>query len=457
MKLNTLMLVLLSIFFLVHNLLAQQPGTGMLIDNEAYAALPKTAPLTRGDFDNLPSSADLRKFAPTPGNQGQTGTCTAWSSAYHARTIAESVHLNRTNKAEINANTFSPSYVYNQIRLQPGCKNGTYIHTALDLMKKEGVAKYADVGFNCEKQIGYNEKQQASPFRILGYKTLFDHRSNNKILPTKKSLANNHPVVIGMNCAPSFFRVSGVWTPTNEERTKQFGGHAMVAVGYDDNKYGGSFLIMNSWGSNWGNDGFIWIKYQDFNDFVFQGYEMIGKMPEQKDFEGMLTLNLQDGGSMQSQFIPSQGIYRITKPYPSGTKFQIAITNNKPAYVYAFGSDLTKESFRIFPHLEGISPFLSYKNSTVVIPGEDYYVRMNDTKGMDYICVLYSSEAIEIDQVMQEVENAPGQNFKERLLNVLGNGAVGSSKINYSANQAAFTGSFSGNGIIPLIIELEHI
>ena len=36
-------------------------------------------------------------------------------------------------------------------------------------------------------------------------------------------------------------------------------GHAMVIIGYDDTKQ--SWLVLNSWGANWGNNGTIWLKY----------------------------------------------------------------------------------------------------------------------------------------------------------------------------------------------------
>ena len=55
------------------------------------------------------------------------------------------------------------------------------------------------------------------------------------------------------------------------------GGHAVVAVGYDDkkeirNKYAdrpttGALLIRNSWGKDWGEAGYGWLPY----DYVKNG------------------------------------------------------------------------------------------------------------------------------------------------------------------------------------------
>jgi hypothetical protein len=51
--------------------------------------------------------------------------------------------------------------------------------------------------------------------------------------------------------------------PTPED--KQEGGHAVVAVGYDDQrKIGadtGALLIRNSWGTGWGEKGYGWLPY----------------------------------------------------------------------------------------------------------------------------------------------------------------------------------------------------
>ncbi|HLG34931.1 MAG TPA: hypothetical protein VI757_08640, partial [Bacteroidia bacterium] len=38
---------------------------------------------------------------------------------------------------------------------------------------------------------------------------------------------------------------------------------AMLAVSYDDEKYGGAIEVLNSWGKQWGNNGFAWIRYSD--------------------------------------------------------------------------------------------------------------------------------------------------------------------------------------------------
>ena len=36
----------------------------------------------------------------------------------------------------------------------------------------------------------------------------------------------------------------------------------MVVIGYDDGLE--AFEVLNSWGTHWGNNGFVWIKYKDF-------------------------------------------------------------------------------------------------------------------------------------------------------------------------------------------------
>ncbi len=435
---------------------AQPYSTGMSFDDEAYEKILVTAPLSRGDFDNLPHSIDLRPYAPTPGNQGQTGTCTAWSSAYHARTITESIALNRTNKSEINKNTFSPSYIYNQIRLAPGCQKGTYIHQALELMSKEGVAKFSDMPFNCDRKVYSSDKQKASSFKIDGFKTLFVNKSNNKILPVKKSLSEKKPVVIGMECATSFFYAKSLWTPKQEEYQKQFGGHAMVTVGYDDNRYGGAFLVMNSWGEQWGERGFVWIKYTDYNHFVKYAFEMIGRPTANKKLSGSMTIALKTGGNIPVR-LAQNGYYISSQDYSSGTQFRLMISNHQPAYVYALGSDLTKKSFKIFPHKEGISPFLGYQGNNVIIPGEKYWIRMNETVGKDYFCVLYSSKKLDINNILRQLETAPGTTFKERLKSVLGTSLLPTAHINYSSNKLNFNAQATKHGIVPIILEIDHI
>ena len=41
---------------------------------------------------------------------------------------------------------------------------------------------------------------------------------------------------------------------------KLLGGHAVMAVGYDDNK--GHFVVRNSWGMEWGDNGYFYMPYE---------------------------------------------------------------------------------------------------------------------------------------------------------------------------------------------------
>jgi hypothetical protein len=448
--------VLLVLAVVMGSPLFAQYNTGLTFDDPAYSSIPRTAPLARGDFDNLPASVNLQRYAPTPGDQGQTGTCVAWSSAYHARTIAESIRLNRTNLAEINANVYAPSFVYNQIRKEPGCEKGTFIHEALELMSTKGVPKYKDLPFDCEKIIADNDLGRASTHKIEGYKILFNINDNNKVLPVKKSLSENRPVLIGMMCAESFFEPKGVWQPREDEYGKSFGGHAMVTIGYDDNAYGGAFLIMNSWGTQWGNQGFIWIKYSDFAHFVKYAFEMIEKLPEEKTFAGSLVLKKQDGSTIGVKK-STDALYQTTSSYESGTAFRIYISNDQPAYVYAIGSDLSKASYQVFPHNDKISPYLGYKQNNVPIPDESHYVKMDQNKGKDYLCVLYSSTPLDLKKIASDLESAPGSTFMERLKNTLGGKLRDEQSVQYQPTEAGFNGKLNGDGIISLVIEIDHI
>jgi len=65
------------------------------------------------------------------------------------------------------------------------------------------------------------------------------------------------------NKADSALEIEFCWAGSYPSESEKDKGHAMCIVGFDDTKFGGAFEIVNSWGDNWANSGFIWIRYDD--------------------------------------------------------------------------------------------------------------------------------------------------------------------------------------------------
>ena len=457
-------ILLLLLFF--SSAVSETYYTGLIFDDDAYDNAPRSATLLTRDIAFLPSSVSLEAYTPEVGSQGQTGTCNAWATAYGARTILESIAYHRMNRSQSTKNAFSPSYIYNQIRLEEGCNDGTYIHDALNLMKSEGVAKFSKFGFNCDKAVTDKDKQNASSYKIQDYKTLFARQSQNKVQLVKKALSEKKPVVIAMKIAKSFHkRGEHTWQPKGNEyqNISALGGHAMVVIGYDDHKDGGSFKLMNSWGKSWGDNGFKWVRYQDFQYFVPYAYELISApLPtEQVSMGGALAFIDSNGQKMKATYDKHRGIYVMNQSYYSGTRFNFIMTNKEPIYLYAFGLDALAKSKTIFPHNHKVSPYQGYTNSSIAFPDEFHYIQMDNTKGKDYVVVLYSKNPLKLDKIQTLVENQKGT-VRQRVNAVLRDKII-SKNINFKKHNIDFDykghkniGADSKDMVIAVIVEFDH-
>ena len=65
----------------------------------------------------------------------------------------------------------------------------------------------------------------------------------------------------------------------------------MCIIGYDNYKYGGAFRVVNSWGKQYGDNGFLWIRYNDFKKYVREVYLFQLK---NIDFNANPTINLKN-------------------------------------------------------------------------------------------------------------------------------------------------------------------
>ena len=442
---------------------SQKAGTGLNFDDGKYNKVLQKAPLTRELYSNIPTSHSLKKFTPYPKTQGQYGTCVGWSSAYAAFTTVHAMKNNITDRSIITDNAFSPGYLYSQIKnsADNNCSVGAYISDALEVMKTKGVPFYKDMTVrNCPSYISQDIFTKASKHRVKDYAKIFGLYDNGsfKISAVKKSLSQNNPVIIGMSVPNSFYKAKGAWTPT-ENSNLSYSGHAMCVIGYDDNMYGGSFEIMNSWGNWWGNDGYIYVKYDTFEQFVKYAFEIIdiesGYEIKESNFAGKLKFILSDGTEAKAS-LTNGNIYKINKQFKSGTLFRMYISNNEPAYVYAFGTDATKKIFPVFPHKPNISAALTYKQNDVAIPDENHYIQTDNTIGTDYLCILYSKEALSINEIQNKIENTTGS-FPEKIRKVLSNKLVNNKDINYSNNNISFNGKSKNKTVVALIVKTEHV
>ncbi len=85
----------------------------------------------------------------------------------------------------------------------------------------------------------------------------------------KSLLDHNGPLASTMTVHQSFLNyISGVYHSLGDQ-DPILGRHMIARVGYDDSL--GAWLIRNSWGSNWGMEGYCWIKYGD-SDIDVESY-----------------------------------------------------------------------------------------------------------------------------------------------------------------------------------------
>jgi C1A family cysteine protease len=445
----------------------QRYNKGAIFDEEAYSKLPRKAALATRAYEGLPRSFSLKQYAPLPGDQTNYGTCVAWASAYAARTISESVALNRRNQTETTQNVFSPVYIYRNIRPDdPECQSGAQIYTALDLMRDSGAVRMLEIERSVEfPRVDLSNYRESRKYPIGGYVTLFSREDKQKpALVTrivKKSLAEGKPVVIGMNTPDSFFEAKNIWEPA-ENPGNFYGGHAMCVVGYDDDR--GAFELINSWGRKWGNGGFIWVSYKAFVDFVMESYEMIENLAIYSDtvnYEGFCRIEILDGGAPQNAalVLTPEGYYRTSESFTEGTQFRFVIGAAKSAYVYSFAVSRPARDNNfyspvlMFPQT-GVSPLLNYRDSAVMLPGEDKTLALDAEAGTEYLVTLYSKQPLDIQAIMRRFVSAK-DSVGERLAAAVGGNLLLSPS--YNGKEAAFTAATDNSrAVAALVVAIEH-
>ena len=392
--------------FLLSTAISQAQGRGAIFDDR-YDNLPRRAELSGRSYEGLPSSHSLKLFAPLPGNQADYTTCVAWAAGYAARTISESVALNRIDQSETTRNAFSPVFIYRNA--QPDdeeCTSGMQIYKALDYMRDFGTVKMIDIERNVSfPRVNLAYYRTVKKYPIAGYVTLFsrDERRKPALITNivKKSICEGKPVIIGMNTPDSFNKAQGVWRPT-EDPSRFYYGHALCVIGYNDNKYGGAFEVLNSWGRKWGNGGYIWIPYQTFVNFVTEGYEItenILNFSGANKFDGYARIEISGtadtadtAGKTADVKLDRNSIYTTTETFKAGTQVNFVIGSKESAYVYSFTVSQTDDNgdfyspVLLFPKAN-VSPLLNYSGCEVILPGEGRTISL-DTQGTTFLITL---------------------------------------------------------------------
>lgn len=427
------------------------------------------------DMENLPSAVSLKAYAPSVGDQGQHGTCVAWSSSYAARTISYCIKRNITDPVKKNTVAFSPGYLYYQVKNagDTNCTGGANIEMALQSLANKGDILKSENIPDCVRSIDNLTDSRAKNYAIKTYTRLaenFGSVSKNDINTIKKSLSEKKPVVLSLKCMYSFFGVGfdGAWIPRPATDVSQ-GNHAMCIIGYDDNKLGGAFEVMNSWGTTWGNGGFFWLTYDQMQQYGNYAVEMMDREAEQPEIKGSMDFILLDGSSMPvtRTKITTRSItvedddkadyssYKLTENYPGGTAFKIKFTSNAPAFVYIFSMDDKQIVSKLFPYASDISPAINSTDATIYLPSESKHARLSNEPGSEKICVLYSKSQIDFDRLMNSITQAPSKMY-ETIMEMYKDQLVPVKNVQFGDDRISFNTKADEQQMVCFFVDLNH-
>jgi len=202
----------------------------------------------------LPARVDLRASMPPVYDQGQIGSCTA-------NAIGAAFEFNRIKQG---VRDFMPSrlFIYWNEREMEGWPNedrGAYLRDGIKSIATQGLCEETDWPYDPGRL--YTKPGNACYQSALKYRAISYYRLDSTNLHELRAcLAAGFPFVFGFTVYQSFMTANSngghVPMPGPE---KVLGGHAVLAVGYDDASE--TFIIRNSWGAGRGDKGYYYMPY----------------------------------------------------------------------------------------------------------------------------------------------------------------------------------------------------
>lgn len=230
--------------------------------------------LERADSTTLKSSVDLRKWCSKIEDQGQIGSCTANAGAgvmeyFENRAFGKYIDASRLFMYKVSRNFANISG-----------DSGAFLRNSMGAIVLFGVPPeeywpYTDKSPDFDREPTAFCYSFASNYKGIKY---FRHDdpslTKEQVLESvKKSLNAGIPSMFGFTVYGSIAQAKTTGKipfPCNKDRI--LGGHAVVAVGYDDSMIiknpscdtttKGALLIRNSWGETWGDKGYGWLPYE---------------------------------------------------------------------------------------------------------------------------------------------------------------------------------------------------
>jgi C1A family cysteine protease len=208
----------------------------------------------------MPKQAvDLREWASPVEEQRQLGSCTA-QAVVGAYELLLNLHYPDQSV------DLSRLFLYYNARKISGDIDedvGAYVSTAIDAIKIYGLCRedlwpYDATQFQTEP--GYRAYRDAKKRTVTNVQELTGH---DQII---RMLDRQYPVVAGVAVYSGFDRVENSATTLTMPQLSEepIGSHAMCIVGYDDEKE--LFLLRNSFGDDWGENGYFWVPYAYGNE-----------------------------------------------------------------------------------------------------------------------------------------------------------------------------------------------
>lgn len=215
---------------------------------------------------SLPVSIDLREYCSPVDDQGDIGSCTAHAGVglmeyfqHHAfGTYLEGSRL----------------FLYKVTRNLLNWKgdDGAYLRTTMKAMALFGICPERYWPYKAE---AFNDEPTAfcytfaQNFQAMKYYRLDPYGRSPKevLIAVKEKCAAQLPSMCGFSVYSSISMEKGnPDIPFPSSKDKLEGGHAVMVAGYDDKrkigKCTGALLIRNSWGSEWGDNGYGWLPYE---------------------------------------------------------------------------------------------------------------------------------------------------------------------------------------------------